>query len=528
MTQPTIIRPYQLLKELSELRPQQDIIDFLQVENSVFDQWKLGQLALDPIAHQRLTQYCLREELRDLLESNAVGLPSYNPYSNFTFSTLPIGYGTKTNASLSLRRVPTKICDMRVGFPFGVPASVLTGTSNWIEFYAERGFDILTYKTVRTRPWDVHPRPNLVFLPNAPTFKSPADFNIPLSADPDDITFDASVATAANSFGIPSQPPSEWQADVEKARAALSSDQILIVSVTGTTWEEDKSFEALLEDFVAAASMARDAGADLVELNLSCPNVKGHHEGDLFKYSEESASIVEKVWSKALGKGTIPLLIKIGYLEANPLKELVKATANYIAGIVAINTISVPVTMLNSDNSYFPKDVRRDIDRSTPGVSGAAIRPLAVEVVRNLVTIREQEKLDFEVLAVGGVSTPQHFQDYLDLGATAVLSCTGALIDTELAINTRLYTSNNDNAEQEPYSRSHNYVRELILMREKQSQTNEEPLPEIEPGFGWRKPPRVNISGELLDQLIRKKDKGTLRDLLHHLRKEKESEKTSK
>ena len=73
------------------------------------------------------------------------------------------------------------------------------------------------------------------------------------------------------------------------------------------------------------------------------------------------------------------------------MKDLVRRTAKYAAGIVAINTVSSRIRKLESDVAYFPKDQERKIDRETAGVSGYAIRELAQEVVRNLSSFREDE-----------------------------------------------------------------------------------------------------------------------------------------
>jgi dihydroorotate dehydrogenase len=58
--------------------------------------------------------------------------------------------------------------------------------------------------------------------------------------------------------------------DVKKALNCLRSDQLLIVSVMGSY--EDYTGPDVVADFVAVARMAEEAGAPVIELNLSCPN----------------------------------------------------------------------------------------------------------------------------------------------------------------------------------------------------------------------------------------------------------------
>src|SRR5206468_2823887 len=151
----------------------------------------------------------------------------------------------------------------------GVPASVLTATADWIEYYARRGFNVLTYKTVRSALRDAHSKPNWVFL---------NDLTEPLEPGQTPETYgdalvwprDPNAFSMANSFGVPSFAPEIWQKDVSKAVASLRSGQVLIVSVMGT-WEDFKGPE-LIKDFVNVARMAKGAGAPAIELNLSCPN----------------------------------------------------------------------------------------------------------------------------------------------------------------------------------------------------------------------------------------------------------------
>ncbi len=516
-----------LLEEISEYRSQLEIVNSLALDNEIFERWKRGEAQPNPHYQKALVQYCLRHDLMDVLEYYVSGLPSYNPYSSFQFDTLPLGYGRPIGPTQALRILSTKIAGKSVGFPIGVPASILTGTSRWIEFYAKRGFDILTYKTVRTLEWDVYDKPNVGFIPETHHLKTRSDFNKKLFADPDFIPYNSNEITAANSFGIPSLSPKEWQEDISRAKSVLGSGKILIVSVTGTTLLNNDSFEYLVNDFVKAASMAREAGADAIELNLSCPNVKGHHEGDLYLYPEETKQVVQAVWEKAINKGETPLLVKIGYLESSLLRQLVKEISSYVAGIVAINTIAAPIYDKHTLEQFFPPDKKRDNDRIWAGVSGSAIREFAKEVVRNLVVLREKEHYEFDVLAVGGVSNSQHVQDYLNLGANGVLSCTGALVNPNLALETRQQIGE--------YPRNDKIIHdtdrdkkewEVNIMKDKEKDPKEGRIPDIEPGYGRYKP--RPLSGSKDSEEKNKSLATILRELLQPSKVPAQNEKKDK
>ena len=298
---------------------------------------------------------------------------------------------------------------------------------------AERGFDILTYKTVRTKERKVHKFPNWAFISDPSNLRD-RNFEEPLVAEVQYWASDPTEVTMVNSFGIPSSSPSIWQPDVVKAKAALGPRQVLIVSVVGTTPSSEGSLDNLIDDFVRAAELAKEAGADIVELNFSCPNIPGHREGEVYRSPEISAAITQAV--REAIRDT-PIFMKIGYLDEGLLSSVVHANAHFVQGVVAINTVSMRVKNVFGDD-FFPSS--RGYKRSTAGISGSSIKPLAMEVVRNLGELRKKFQYDFDILAVGGVTTGRDVQEYLNLGANGVQSCTGAWINPNLAIETRLYT----------------------------------------------------------------------------------------
>jgi dihydroorotate dehydrogenase len=515
-----------LLEELTEYRPKAELIDFLKIDEHLFERLKSGERNLLSKYAKDLIYYSMRHNLGDVLEYYVTGLPSYNQFSSFSFKDLPLGYSSPAKLPAPTKVLPTKIAGRSVGFPIGIPASVLTGTSKWVEFYAKKGFDILTYKTVRTLPWEVHSQPNLAFITKQPQIGDVSDFNQPFYADSDYIPLEATDVTLANSFGIPSLSPKEWQEDVQRTKRILNADQLLIVSVTGTAISGETSFEYLLNDFVKAASMARDAGADAIELNLSCPNVKHHRAGYIYKYPEEARQVVEAVWQKATGKGEVPLFMKIGYLDPERLTEVVKQTASFIAGIVAINTISAPILDVHNNQPFFPSDYKKGTDRTTAGISGKAIRVFAQEIVKNLSTLRERQRYDFDILATGGVSDSKHLQDYLDLGANGVLSCTGALVNSNLALEIRQQLGFPAKGDYQSHNINYpNTEREVIKMS-KDQEKKVEVIPDIEPGYGRRKPTPIENPRKLIEEAMKKSR--LLRELLGESGAEKHDPKSSK
>jgi hypothetical protein len=113
-------------------------------------------------------------------------------------------------------------CGKRVASPLGMPAGPLLN-GRWILYYASLGFDVLTYKTVRSGARECYPLPNLVPV-NTPM----------LSGDEQQVrsTNDMQGSWAV-SFGMPSAEPKKWRHDIEWTRDRLASENLLSVSVVG-------------------------------------------------------------------------------------------------------------------------------------------------------------------------------------------------------------------------------------------------------------------------------------------------------
>lgn len=315
-----------------------------------------------------------------------------------------------------------------VNSTFGVPAGPLLNSA-YIGLYARLGFDVLTYKTVRTGYAPSHPFPNVRAVETSPGWyhtpgEKPALYTLP--------TLDESQPqprlSITNSFGMPSKEPAVWMADVAQAKASLQPGQALVVSVVGTS-RPGGTLEDLAQDFAQAASMAARAGADAVEANLSCPNVRSS-EGSLYQ-SPAAVSSVAQVLSAALGK--IPFLLKMGYLEDKRLiREVVEAAAQGGAsGLAAINTIPARVYQ-KPDTQALPGE-----GRLVSGICGAGIHEAGLAMAARLLEVRHEAGLtkdSFSIVGVGGVMTAQDAQAYLKLGVDGVQSGTGAMWNPYLAV----------------------------------------------------------------------------------------------
>ncbi len=306
----------------------------------------------------------------------------------------------------------------KVNSLLGVPAGPLLN-ANWVLSYANLGFDLLVYKTVRTCARPSHPAPNCLFLDLKADLRE-QDIGGRLLALPEHTDPQLGKMSITNSFGMPSQAPEIWQVDVAKAKAGLNPGQVLIVSVVGTPGQRSR----LADDYADAAVMAVDAGAEVIEINLSCPNVSGR-EGALFSDPEASSEVSALVKKRI---GSIPLLIKIGYIPAfEQLQKVVAANAPHVQGIASVNTLSFEI--VKPDNS----PALPGAGRLKSGVCGAAIKSCAMNQAEKLVQLQKKEGYDFVVVGVGGAMIAEDIRDYFDLGVDAVMSATGAMWDPYLA-----------------------------------------------------------------------------------------------
>jgi dihydroorotate dehydrogenase (NAD+) catalytic subunit len=280
-----------------------------------------------------------------------------------------------------------------------------------MEAYARLGYGILTYGTVRSAARLAHTTPNLLFCrlgdPAVAEAKAPRKV-------------DAATVTWASSFGLPSAAPEVWRADVKRARAKLAADQLLIVSVVGTP-QPGGDGEQLARDYATCARWAAEAGADAVEVHLSCPDTVTEHAHMVYEDKELSGLIVERV---RRATGGVPLLAKLGALAGpRALHELATRLAPTLDGFVLVNGLQRKV-IKPEGMSAFPGS-----GRELAGVVGAEVYDTCRIQMEELLAWRKAGAWDRVVLAVGGITTAARARAALDAGANAALVATAALTD---------------------------------------------------------------------------------------------------
>jgi dihydroorotate dehydrogenase len=196
------------------------------------------------------------------------------------------------------------------------------------------------------------------------------------------------------------------------------------MSVVGTIREGFGANE-YYDDFATAAGLAKQAGAKVVEINLSCPNVAS--EG-VICYSHDA--VVEICRRTKAVLGDTPLVIKIGYFTQDQqitLEEIIQDVTPYVAAISAINTLQGTIVDENGAQAL------PGPGRLRSGVCGAGIRWAGLDMVRRLDALRKKEGYSYEIIGVGGVMTPADFAEYRAAGADVVQAVTAPMWNEHLA-----------------------------------------------------------------------------------------------
>lgn len=167
-----------------------------------------------------------------------------------------------------------------------------------------------------------------------------------------------------------------------------------------------------IEEYCRVSEALQDAdGVDLVELNISCPNVRegGVNFGTNPQMVEEVVAAVKKCTKQ-------PLIVKLSPNVTNIVDIAKAAEAGGADALSLINTLF---------------GMRIDIYRRRPvlaqkmgGFSGPAIKPVAVRMVYQV-----HKAVNLPLLGMGGIMTGEDAIEFIMAGATIVATGTANLVD---------------------------------------------------------------------------------------------------
>ena len=189
---------------------------------------------------------------------------------------------------------------------------------------------------------------------------------------------------------------------IEKYLPVLKkSDCVIIANVAG----------AKVEDYIAAAEALDSSNVDMIELNISCPNVKAG--GAAWGITKEGAGTVTAAVRKSTKK---PLIVKLTP-NVTDITEIAKAVEAEGAG--AVSLINTLLGMRIDINTRRPI-LRNNMD----GLSGPAVFPVAVRMVRQCF-----KAVKIPIIGMGGISTWEDAVEIMLAGASAVQLGTALFTD---------------------------------------------------------------------------------------------------
>ena len=176
-------------------------------------------------------------------------------------------------------------------------------------------------------------------------------------------------------------------------------DTRIIVNVSGSSEEE----------YLTVISKLQGSGIDMVELNISCPNVK---QGAMaFGTSAQSAHDITKKCKQVCD---VPLMVK---LTPNVTDVASIAQAVEQAGADAVSLINTLTGMAVDARTRRPV-----LANTTGGLSGPAIKPVALRMVYQVA-----RAVAIPVVGMGGITSGEDVAEFLLCGASAVMVGTANL-----------------------------------------------------------------------------------------------------
>lgn len=254
----------------------------------------------------------------------------------------------------------TKISNLKLTSPIILASGILGVSFSSMKRVIEAGAGAVTSKSIGPKPRKGYKNPSIIEL------------------YPD---------TFMNAVGLGNPGIDNFLTEIKEIK---ENDITLIVSVFGDT----------NDSFIEVASKAENAGADAIEINISCP----HAEVSSIGIDKELTFTLVKALKKKI---SIPLFVKLNPNITDIGEIALAAEKGGADAVVAINTIASLAIDINT---------RRPIlAHGSGGLSGRAIHPIAVKKVFDLYKI-----LKIPIIGCGGIFDWKDAVEFFLAGASAV------------------------------------------------------------------------------------------------------------
>lgn len=157
-----------------------------------------------------------------------------------------------------------------------------------------------------------------------------------------------------------------------------------------------------IEDYLKGIEKLNDVDVDIIELNISCPNVK--HGGMAFGIKSDVAYSVVSQVKKICKK---PLMVKLSPNAEDIVDMAYKCCDAGADSISLVNTFKAMAIDIKSRKPIF--------NNITAGLSGPAIKPIALRMVYEVC-----KNVNVPVVGMGGICSAKDAIEFIMAGATAI------------------------------------------------------------------------------------------------------------
>lgn len=183
-------------------------------------------------------------------------------------------------------------------------------------------------------------------------------------------------------------------------------DTVRIANVGGGT----------LEDYVEGVKLLNDQPIDMIELNISCPNVKAG--GMAFGIKNE---VAREVVRAVRAVTPLPLVVKLSP-NAEDIVGMAKVCEEEGAdGISLVNTFKAMAIDINKRKPVF--------ENVYAGLSGPAIKPIALRMVHEVC-----KNVSIPVMGMGGITTAEDAIEFMMAGATCIQVGTANFLNPKIGL----------------------------------------------------------------------------------------------
>ena len=171
------------------------------------------------------------------------------------------------------------------------------------------------------------------------------------------------------------------------------------------------------DDYVEIVCILSDTAVDMIELNISCPNVK--HGGMAFGVDPGGVEHIVRAVRKVCKK---PLIVKLTPNVSNIANNALAAERAGADAISLINTVNAMAVDFKSRKPV--------LAAVTGGLSGPAVKPIALRMVYEC-----SKAVKIPVIGMGGITSGTDVGEFMLCGATAVQVGTANIFDPFACVN---------------------------------------------------------------------------------------------